>query len=111
MVISFVGYPVRRATNRKRPNGRMKRTITNIWTVLSFAWAYLLRDASTRHYWKHRHDREVIARDDEIHEMIDRWRERDGVRETLPLWLGWTHDEYHHWLTTAEPPVRRAGII
>jgi hypothetical protein len=57
------------------------------------------------------------SREDRILDAIDEWHKAD--KETLPFpvhrslhdYLGWSWEEYSHWVRFDEPPKEREGAI
>lgn len=42
--------------------------------------------------------------DDEIDAAIERWHSGHGMGQQLHEYLGWTWEEYGHWVETNEKP-------
>lgn len=95
-----------------------------VWNVVVFivAWFFAWRDYDLRQtlvamnrpelhppyskgepgYWAEE------QRDHAISMLIERWHNLGGQDHTafsLPTWMGWSHEEYAHWVETNEPPI------
>lgn len=42
--------------------------------------------------------------DEEIDNTIERWHRGHGLDQSLHAFLGWTWEEYKHWVETGEKP-------
>lgn len=90
---------------------RIRQLFEHALTIATFSWARLRRDPPTLHYWRNRHNAAVLDRDDAIYAAVRGLLAIGHKPEDIPRYLGWTVDEYRHWMETAEPPALRTGII